>query len=231
MALGITSSSGGGEAKPYCKYDARAGRMFRVDRSQGSDGMWTSTPTDITAQSAFVADMENISVGWINFGGDFPVRIMSVLGKEPMPARPGGMDTTTGKPSFKQGFSLMILLSKDTDGGVKAPRELSSTAGCVIEAIDLLHDTYLAAPQSKEGKLPVVRIAQTIQVKSGQSTNYKPVFDIVNWVDRPALLVDHAPAANVGAGGVEQRATPPATGNTMRPPPSAPAAQATHDFG
>ena len=223
MALGLsTGGNGGGEIRPYVKYDAKAGRMFRIDRVQGSDGQYQTEQHEITNVAQFVADLANIRVGWINYTAQGPIRKLVVLGKEPIPARPDDKNSE-GKLAFKQGFEIDLLLNKDSGGG--PARILGSAAGCVIDAMDELHDAYSAAPESKAGKLPVVKIASVSPVKSGQSTNYKPIFSIVSWVDRPAALQEQA-ATTKGA-------TPPATGSTPVSPPAAvpqPAASAS-DFG
>jgi hypothetical protein len=223
MALGLSSGGSGGEIRPYVKYDAKAGRMFRIDRVQGSDGQYQTDQVEITNSVQFVADLANIRVGWINYTAQGPIRKLVVLGKEPIPARP--TDTNSeGKLAFKQGFELDILLNKDSGGGPS--RILGSAAGCVIDAMDELHDAYSGAPESKAGKLPVVKIVSVSPVKSGQSTNYKPIFQIVSWVDRPAALA-------VGDDPKVGTLAPPSTGSTVAPPPSQvpqPAASAS-DFG
>jgi len=224
MALGLsTGGNGGGEIRPYVKYDAKAGRMFRIDRVQGSDGQYATEQHEITNVAQFVADLVNIRVGWINYTAQGPVRKLVVLGTEPIPARPDDKNSE-GKLAFKQGFEIDLLLNKDSGGGPS--RLLGSAAGCVIDAMDELHDAFSAAPESKAGKLPVVKIASVMPVKSGQSTNYKPVFQIVSWVDRPtALAADDVPKAGT--------ATPPSTGSTVAPPPAAvpQAAASASDFG
>jgi hypothetical protein len=222
MALGLSSGGSGGEIRPYVKYDAKAGRMFRIDRVQGSDGQYQTDQVEITNTVQFVADLANIRVGWINYTAQGPIRKLVVLGKEAIPARP--TDTNSeGKLAFKQGFELDILLNKDSGGGPS--RILGSAAGCVIDAMDELHDAFYGTDEAKAGKLPVVKIASVSPVKSGQSTNYKPIFQIVSWVDRPAAL-PVGDDARVGT-------LPPSTGSSVVPPPSAapqPAASAS-DFG
>ena len=47
-----TEPSGGGDFTPIIKYDARAGRVFRVDREQTTDG-FASNPVDVTSTSAW----------------------------------------------------------------------------------------------------------------------------------------------------------------------------------
>lgn len=225
MGLGLTTGGSGGEIQPYINYDAKAGRMFRVDRSQGSDGTWKTDKVEITNTVQMVMDLANIRVGWINYTTQGPIRRLVVLGKEAIPPRPEDKNTD-GKPAFKQGFEIDLLLDKASGGG--APRIFGSAAGCVIEAMDALHDAYSNAAESKTGKLPVVKISEVQPVKSGQSTNYKPTFAIVNWIDRPAQLS--------GAGATTAPSTAPATGSTPVPPPAAkvPQTAATadaNDFG
>lgn len=225
MGLGLSTGGSGGDIKPFIKYDAKAGRLFRSDRSQQSDGTYASEAVEITNQAQMVFDLANIRVGWINYTTQGPIRRLVVLGKEPIPARPEDKNSE-GKPAFKQGFEVDILLNKETNGGNASPRVLGSAAGCVIEAMDTLHDAYSGAAESKAGKLPIVKIAGVSPVKSGQSTNYKPDFSIVGWVDRPASLATaDAPQANGSA---------PSTGSTQVAPPAAkqaPQPAAAGDFG
>lgn len=223
MALGLqTGSAGGGDIQPYINYDAKAGRMFRVDRAQASDGTWATDKIEITTTVQMVMDLANIRVGWINYTSQGPVRRLVALGKEPIPPRPDDKNAD-GKPAFKQGFEVQLLLDKNSGGG--GPRVFGSAAGCVIEAMDALHDAYSNAAEAKAGKLPVVKVANVQPVKSGQSTNYKPTFSIVAWIDRPAGLgaVGAKAAATTGA---------PSTGSTVVPPPAPQqAAMAAGDFG
>lgn len=220
MALGLTTGGDGGEIRPYVSFDAKAGRLFRVDRVQGSDGNYSTEKHEITNVAQFVADLANIRVGWINYTSQGPVRRLVVLGKEAIPPRPDDKNAE-GKPAFKQGFEIDLMLNKDSGGG--PVRVLGSSAACVIEAMDELHDAYSIAPEGKAGKLPVVKIASVTPVKSKQSTNYKPVFAIVSWVDRPAALQEQAATT--------KPTTPPATGSTPVAPPVPQPATSASDFG
>jgi hypothetical protein len=232
MGLGLaTGSNGGGDIKPYVNYDAKAGRMFRVDRSQAGDGTWATDKVEITNTVQFVADLANIRVGWVNYTTQGPIRRFVTLGKEPMPARPDDKNAE-GKPAFKQGFEIDIVLDKASGGGA---RVFGSAAGCVIEAMDALHDLYTNAAESKAGKLPAVKISGVSPVKSGQSTNYKPTFAIVGWMDRPTLLQAQAatkPATTSAPSTGSTQVAPPATrlpANQLAPQPAQ--ADAMGDFG
>lgn len=217
MALGLSTGGSGGDIKPYVKYDAKAGRLFRADRVQNSDGTFSTETHEITNTAQMVMDIGNIRVGWINYTSQGPIRRLVILGKEAIPPRPDDKGAD-GKPAFKQGFEVDLLLDKASGGG--GIRVLGSAAGCVIEAMDALHDAFTAAAESKAGKLPVVKITGVSPVKSGQSTNYKPTFSIVNWIDRPAALPAPGahPQQHTADGGVQ---SPPATGSTIAPPPAA----------
>lgn len=231
MALGISAGGSSGEIKPFIKYDARAGRMFRIDRSQNASGQYESNEVDISQDCTFIADIANIRVGWINYTAQGPIKKMVVLGQAAIPPRPDDKDAT-GKPLFKQGFEFSVLLSKAFGGG--PAREFGSAAGCVIEAIDALHDAFVAAPESAQGKVPIVKMVKTSAVKSGQSTNYKPTFEISGWAERPEglpiLHTTNAPASTTPAA-----SSPPVTGSTQAPPPAAqapqPATAGADDFG
>lgn len=212
MGLGLSTGGSGGDIKPYVKYDAKAGRLFRADRNQLPDGSFASESVEITNIAQMVIDLANIRVGWINYTAQGPIRRLVVLGQEAIPPRPDDKNAD-GKPAFKQGFEVDLLLNKEGGGG--PARVLGSGAGCVIEAMDALHDAYTNAAESKAGKLPVVKITGVSPVKSGQSTNYKPNFAIVNWIDRPAAL----PAPSATAAPAPTGA--PSTGSTIVAPPTA----------
>jgi hypothetical protein len=223
MGLGLTTGGAGGDIKPYVNYDAKAGRMFRVDRSQQGDGTYATDKIEITNVVQFIADLANIRVGWVNYTSQGPIRRFVTLGKEAMPPRPS--DTSAeGKPAFKQGFEIDLMLNKDAGGGV--PRVFGSAAGCVIEAMDALHDAFSTAAESKAGKLPIVKISGVSPVKSGQSTNYKPTFSIVNWVDRPSQFAG-------AVTGTPSPSTAPSTGSTQvsAPVPQQAAMADANDFG
>lgn len=229
MAFGLPTASSG-EFTPILKYNAKAGRMYRVDRSEGPSG-WTSEDVDVSDNFSAVFDLENIRVGWQHFGPQGPQRVMGIYQKEPTPARPTDTDED-GKPLYKAGFVLLVALSKDCGGGV---REFSSSAGLVVEAVGSLHDAYLGAPEKAQGKLPVVKFDRAIPEKSKHGTNYRPEFSIVGWVDRPASLAGDQTAPAAQQPTQDAASAPPSTGSQQMTPPAQQAAQpaeaASADFG
>lgn len=210
MGLGLqTESGGGGDFSDIIKYDARAGRMFRVDRTQGAAG-WETNNVEITNGFTFVPDLDNVQVGWALFAaGVAPSFCMVPLG-DPLPHKPSDQ--------HKQGFKLMSKLGATSGGDV---RELASCAKSVIGALDALHTQYEAQKAANPGKLPVVALTgSTPVVSTGQgksSTNYAPVFEIVKWIGRPAELDGTASATPAAAPAAPTPAPAPP------PPKTAPA--------
>lgn len=180
MALGLVTESGGGDYADIIKYDARAGRMFRIDRQQ-FNGEWDTTSVEITNGFQAVFDFANIEVGWALFAvGIAPQFTMVPLG-QPIPERPS--------ETHKQGFRINTKLGKNC-GDDK--REFASCAKAVIGAMDGLHSLYEAGVKANPGKLPVIAMTGSIPIvsqgKGQSSTNYQPVFELVKWVSRPAEL-------------------------------------------
>lgn len=196
MSLGLSASSG--EMKPIVKYDARAGRFFRIDRADG-----VSNAVEITSGFKAVFNLADIEVGYVHFmEGGAPEWAMVKIGQQ-LPPRPS--------KEFRQGFRMMIKLPQVLGGDV---REFASAAGCVIAAVDNLHSLYLSAPESKNGKIPIVAMTGASIVKSGQSTNYAPTFSIVGWADRSTM---GAPASNGHAPTVQPPVARPAPAPTPAP--------------
>lgn len=233
MALGIQISSGngeGGDFTPIVKYDARAGRAFRIDRFK-SDAGFENNPVDITRTFKAVIDMENIEVGFMEFGaGAAPVFAVVRMG-EPLPPKP--------TPGSRQGVRLTMMLAREC-GGDNPLRELAGNSAAFLRGVDALHDAYLQGKESNAGKLPVVTLKDTIGIKStgkdkdGKpqvTTNYQPVFEIASWVARPEKLVwtpkNGGPAKTTEAP-ASTHSTAPSTGSTKAaaPQPAAAAPEA-----
>ncbi len=189
MALGINTEGGSSaDIIPIVKYDARAGRAVRVDRSNTGAG-WAAEQTDITSGFKAVFDMENIETGWMSFGaGRAPDFKLVPLGQDPGP-RPS--------EDHREGFRVMLKLSKESGGDV---REFCSMAKVAINGFDALHNAYLAGVKENAGKLPVVALKASKPVVSGsgqmKSTNYQPVFEVTGWTARPSDLVFRPKSSN-----------------------------------
>lgn len=201
MALGInTQTSEGGDFLPRIQYDARAGRFFRIDRTQDASG-WTSHSDELPLPLRMAFDFANIEVGWIKLGAGAPDFRMAKLGQQ-QPKRPD--------PDYKHGFRVLVY------NKYLGVRVWSATAKCVIEQIDAMHDAWMEQERQHPGEVPVVTVTKTVPRISGQgarqSTNYAPLMTIERWVKRTAFddVQTQAPAQ-------------PAPAATVPPPVAEPA--------
>ena len=221
MALGLNIGSGatGGDFLPIVKYDARAGRIFRADRVDG-----VTTPHDITRNFKAVFDFENIEIGWISFvAGSAPdfqmVPFGAALGQKPT-------------ADHKQGIRFVIKLAAECGGDL---REIAGTSGAFLRGIDDLHNAYVAGLADNAGKLPVVKLIDTLPIEAGsgakKSTNYQPVFEIAGWVKRPADLAAKSAAPAKATEASAARSAPASTGSTRAAPPKVAPADDMDDFG
>lgn len=214
MALGFATGNGeGGSFLPIIKWDARAGRLFRVDRSQGPNG-WESNDVDLTMQKPrFAIDFGSIETGWMAFTATGPDFRMAPLGS-PAVERPS--------KEHKQGFRLRVG-GKVLDG----VREFSASAKSVLSAIDSLHTVYEGRPEAQSGKIPVVELTGSVSIVTngpqGKVTSYSPTFEIVAWADRMEGMGERTvavpkPLDGVATPAVAAPASPPAN---HVPPPAA----------
>jgi hypothetical protein len=197
----MQSSGGSGEFTVYVKYNAKAGRWYSKDDTPDATEFEVA---DMTA----VFDFERLQTGWFLFeAGSAPDKAMDAALGVPSP-----------KPSeyHKRGFQILVFSTKNL-GGV---REFSSTAGVVIDAMNLLYDDYMAAPERAEGKYPVVKCTGVTPITGKHGTNYAPTLAIVAWVAPPEALTAKAvdaPAPKAAAPAPAPAAAPAA----HRPPPAA----------
>ena len=212
-----TEPSAGGDFTPIIKYDARAGRIFRVDRLDTGNG-FENNQVDITASFKAVVDFENVEVGWIDFPvGSAPSFVLTSMGKQ-LPDRPSA--------KHKNGVRVLLKLNK-VCGGDKPVREIAGTSKAFLNGIEEVYAEYDREKVKYPGKLPVLVLLSTTPIKSGSgqtvSTNYRPKFKIDGWAVRPEDLV-HIP---VTTDAPASAAAPPSTGSTAVPPPGAAAAAMT----
>jgi hypothetical protein len=218
-----TEPSAGGDFMPILKYDARAGRLFRVDRNDTGSG-FVSDPVDITSSFKAIVDFENIEVGWIDFPpGSAPSFALVPMGAA-LPERPS--------PRHKNGVRFILKLSKDC-GGAKPIREIAGTSKAFLSGVEAAYTDYQKDKAANAGKLPILTLEKTTPIKSGsgekQSTNYQPTFRISGWAPRGDLQF----TPKTGAAPQPRAATPPETGSTRVDPPAPkqPEMAAAGDFG
>ncbi|MGA8155655.1 MAG: hypothetical protein WB822_05460 [Rhodoplanes sp.] len=198
MTLNI---GGTGVTKPYCKFNAKADKWF-VRGADGEDAE-IQRPT-------FVIDLDNIATGWLHFReGQAPERLMDPSLDQPAPS-PG--------EGFKRGF-VVATFSPKFFGGVA---EFASASIHLANAVKDIYAQYEAEKANHRGQLPVITCTGSEAMKDRYGTNYRPTFQIVQWVDRPKELPNQSPvdAADIWRG---NGATPSAAkGPAQHMPPPAP---------
>lgn len=220
-----TEPSQGGDFLPILKYDARAGRFFRVDRVDNGGGVFSSENVDITHNFKAVVDFDNVEVGWIDFQpGSAPSFVLVPMGNK-LPDKPS--------TKHKNGLRFMVKLAKECTGpDGKDIREVAGTSKAFLSGVEAAYLEYQKDKPANNGKLPVLTLVKTVPIKTGSgektSTNYHPVFKIAGWVPRGNLAPQ--PKSNGGAQPQPQANTAPATGAT---PKQAPQQQGSlvDDFG
>ena len=202
MTLNI---GGTGVTKPYCKYNAKADKWF-VRGANGEDAE-IQRPT-------FVIDLDNIATGWLLFReGQAPERLMDPSLDQPAPS-PG--------EGFRRGF-VVATYSPKFFGGVA---EFASASIHLANAIKDVYAQYEAEKANHRGQLSVVACTGSEAMKDRYGVNYRPTFQIVQWVDRPKELPKQSPveAADIWCGNAPTPATAKAPAQHVPPPAPKPTA-------
>ena len=221
-------ATAGGEFTAICKYDARSGRIFRVDRNNTGNG-YVSENVDITAIFKAVFDLENVQCGWMCFmPGTAPSYALV-----PLAALEAKTVERPAQPSadHKQGVRFRMKLSKGCAGEGDQIRELSGASNAFLNGMLTLYSQFKAERAKYPGHLPVIKLASTMPVASGRSsTSYQPTWQIVDWAPRPADLKNEisqpamTPVAPLPepmtADDFDARKTAPRTGGSTVPPPN-----------
>ena len=143
----------------------------------------------------FVIDLDNIATGWLLFReGQAPERVMDPSLDQPAPS-PG--------EGFKRGF-VVATFSPKFFGGVA---EFASASIHLANAIKDVYAQYEAEKANHRGQLPVIACTGSEAMKDRYGTNYRPTFQIVQWVERPKELPNQSPvdAADVWSGAMARR--------------------------
>ncbi len=221
MHIQETQPGGSADFLPVLKYKANAGRLILVQRTQTASGDWESQDEDVTKKEpAFAVDFGSIETGWLDLGtGGAPVKVTVPYGQKLPPQPPGKREGNGGRmvDCFQQGFRVKVVGKSiaTPDGGIV--REFASTSKTVCKALNKLHDTFEAAPEAREGKIPVVKIvdSEAVQVQTPKGTNtfYAPVFEIVTWTARPEDVF--GPRTVPAPSAPPPQATPQTTGEAI----------------
>ena len=231
MAFGIpgSDSGSGGEFLGRINVDARSGFWTITKRIQ-KDGMWTNDTTPPFQNPTMLMDFGGLHVGYIKIAN--PPAFMVVPVGQTVPPEPQEMQE--GRPgekprkAFQEGFRIKVMSQKTFGDG--DAYYFSANSKTVVKAVEALWLQFCASPEAAAGKVPVVNVTGSAKVKKdtpqGTSTFFAPIFEIAQWVDRPAVLGDRTvppPAARAAQpAAAPAPSAPPA--NHVPPPAAAPQA-------
>lgn len=182
--MSLYTPPSGGNFIPYVKYNAKAGRWYCKKDDQ-----------EVEVQNpVFVADLAKAKKAWMFF----------MEGQAPNIVEFPTLDAQVAKPSENHKLGIIVrFFSKANFGGVV---EMMTNSINTCKALGELYDKYEAAPESKQGKLPVVKFTGALPIKGNYGTNYEPQFEIDKWADRPAEfdeVVESDTASQAKAAAVE----------------------------
>lgn len=209
MAAPVSAAGNHEPRMPILGFNAKSGRLLLLDRVRDEDGEWeTRRDTSNAVQKLkFLVDFGRLEVGWIYFSANrAPLFALAPYG-QPGPAMPPSPGTSSkGRPlNFKAGFRLPVV--SNAIGGV---REFAGNSMALINGMNELHTAFDGAPEARVGQIPAVELAEIIEIESGQSNSFQPVFMIIGWAERPACL---------GPRTVPAPGTASAPRHLVRPPP------------
>jgi hypothetical protein len=156
--------------------NSRATTAVAFLRYSARDGLWSTRDSLIDLRSA-VWDLGGTRTGWLAFQpGEAPDLAWDVNGK------------AVKRPSraHRRGFSLRLAIEDEA-------YEFTSTGAGVISAVIKLYDQYEKSPESARGLLPVVQCSDPVAVETTFGPVLDPVFEIIDWVRRPAVLPHNPP--------------------------------------
>jgi hypothetical protein len=217
MAFGYKVTNG--DFLPICKFDARSGKFFKVEKVPGQQ----ANDIELVPGTKFAIDFGTLEAGWTTFTTQGPIRHMQpyIDGQAPI-AQPPDKDAE-GKMIYRPAF--YVKLAGNALDGV---REWIGASAAVMNAMDDLYTQVSHAPEMAAGQIPIVSIPSTVAIKSGtgarSSTNYAPVFKLEGWTPRPDILGPRTvPLPVVTNGHAAPTAAPqaaPAQQAPMTPPPA-----------
>ena len=186
MKLQGGAPNGGGDFLGRIQWDARGGAMSAINREQGALG-WENVPAPLGQPFCLAMDLGNIEMVWMRL-----VNGVDVQGVKASAVISGDAEWIP-RPSedHKEGFRVQVSNSKLFTG----LREWSSTAFCVRDKIDEIHEAWMAASGHAD-EVPLVTFTGRIASVSGKGTNYGPEMSITGWTSRDAFDTPTLPIAS-----------------------------------
>lgn len=183
MAFGFPKS--GGNIVPRIKFNAKSGRMYRVERKKNARGDYESEDVEI-ANPTMLVHRASMRKGWMRFT-DFAERMVNIY--DEMPAQPEGLDSD-GKPEWKPTVKWLVKLAPSCGGDV---REWGVSAYCVMDTLEPLTDEWAKGEHATDDMCPILTMTGTVAIKGAKGTNYAPAWRTAGWRPCPPDLAEKAP--------------------------------------
>jgi hypothetical protein len=172
MALGKRRQSG--EILPIFKWDAVEGKAIAQTRVNHGFG-WETETNDVTGlltERGALFDLQNTLVGWAEFAKGKAPDVRLVPAGEDFGPQPS--------PEHKECVRLLVKFDDDKD----RVRELLSSSLAVWNAVDALHDQFLAVSADHAGEVPRVVIAniQEVKTSNGNLTMADDQMTVEQWL-------------------------------------------------
>jgi hypothetical protein len=208
-AFGLSIGSGG-DFLPQIRINGKEGGVMRTTYDGTNRGL------EEIEDLVCLMDFATLQTGWMLFSPDRVDLRLVALG-DPLPDQPS--------EEHKQGIKVVVFLP----GGLGA-HEITTSATGVIGALEKV---FLDAQNAgkPDTMVPVVKLSSFEKEKTKRGTRAIPVFEIIDWKDRPDELVQYAAKPRPRAAMPSQQAKPAATGSTQMQPPAAVQPEAAYDFG
>lgn len=171
--MGFYEERQAGDFLPYLGFNAKADKWFvNVNKEK----------VQLKGNISFVADFKNLKTGWFLFQDGMAPNVLMDTSLTEKAAQPSA--------KHKRGVKIAVLMKGDHPGVY----EFSTVAGNVLKPLSELHDLYLEEIKKNPDNLPVVKVGDSVEVKSsfknadgsnGTATNYMPKFTIEKFVARP----------------------------------------------
>jgi hypothetical protein len=177
-----------GSAGPWVAWSARGtqdgaipAKTFYLS-TRNEDKTYSKTPLTCF-DAGVVLDIENMKTGWEKNDGVIGQAPEWKLGASPskLPEKPGD--------DWKKGFQIRCAIS--TDQAADWNQSGAGAWGAFVELAPGLSN-------GPTGQLPVVRVKDVKHVQFTKGSTMQPIFEIVKWVDRPAVLSDVSGGIDTG---------------------------------
>jgi hypothetical protein len=154
----------------YIKFNAKE-RLWAINDDQG-EVLKIDPPR-------MLIDIEHVQTGWFRFReGQAPDILLDV--KDVPAPEPEG-------ENHKRGFRVFVF---STDLGL---REFTSSSLMLKQAMKALYAAWEKEKGQHPNQVPLVEVVEHEPVTGRYGTNYRPVFRIVSWHERPEALAAKVP--------------------------------------